>query len=773
MSALSELVLGVRFAVAGGRSAWARTLMTALGTGAAVVLLLIAASVPSVLAGRDGRHQGREVTVSESAPRSPGSFLYADASTLFGGTPVRGTLLRPDGPRAPVPPGLDALPGPGEMAVSPALGRLLAAPEGRLLRERLPYRTVARIGGAGLVGPAELAYYAYGSGLGERTADGRADSFGHNMGADRPSSAVLLPLTTVALVVLLLPVLVFTAAAARFGGERRDRRLAAVRLVGADPAMVRRMTAGESLAGALPGLVAGAALFALVREAAGWFTVWDVNAFPADLAPHPALAAAVLVAVPLCAVAASQTALRGVAVEPLGVVRGTGPVRRRLWWRLVPIAAGLVVLVVPGRTGPVSAWDAAAVAAGALLTLAGVAALLPWLIEAVARRLGGGPVSWQLAVRRLRVDGGRAARAVSGVVVAAAGAIALLMLFGAVQSDFMRPTQLHTARAQLGLFSLRTDHPEEPRRLLEELSATEGVTGASAALTGSVRRPGPLEPGESFAPTTALTVADCASLRELARLPSCADGDVFLARVHGVEGPDDDYLAETARPGGWVDVGHGASSWGIPATARTVEGRRDPLGRMTFGVLATPGALDPAALPEPGLSAAVFLDRSVPDAAERARNAVARVSPLIRVDTVQDLARDRQFTSLRRGVLVAAALTMAVVALSLLVATVEQLRDRRRLLSSLVAFGTPRRTLVCSVLWQTALPVALGMALAVAAGTGLGALVLRLIDRSVTGAELLVAWPVAAVGAALVAAVTLLSLPALWRQMRPDGLRTE
>ncbi|WP_372499622.1 hypothetical protein [Streptomyces lichenis] len=128
-------------------------------------------------------------------------------------------------------------------------------------------------------------------------------------------------------------------------------------------------------------------------------------------------------------------------------------------------------------------------AGGALLTPAGVAALLPWLIEAVARRLGGGPVSWQLAVRRLRRDGGRAARAVSGVVVAAAGAIALLMLFGAVRSDFMCPTRPHTARAQLGLFSLGTNDPDEPRRLLEEradLPVAWPVAAVGAALVAAV-----------------------------------------------------------------------------------------------------------------------------------------------------------------------------------------------------------------------------------------------------------------------------------------------
>ncbi|RST18568.1 FtsX-like permease family protein [Streptomyces sp. WAC05374] len=772
---IRDLLLGARFAVTGGRPGRTRTLLTALGVGAGVVLLLVAASVPSVLEGRDLRHQGRDLTSSESgAPRSDRSFLYAATSTLFHDRPVRGTLLRPDGAHAPAPPGVAAVPEPGGMVVSPALGRLLASPEGALLTERLPYEVTGRIGDAGLVGPAELVYYAHSPELTDAVADGRADRFGHNVGADRPSSAFLLLLIVVACVVLLLPVLVLVATAARFGGERRDRRLAALRLVGADIAMTRRIAAGEALAGALLGLLAGAGLFALARRFAGRVTVWDVNAFPADLTPVPALAAAVAVLVPLCAVVVTLVAMRGVAVEPLGVTRQAAPRARRVWWRLLPAAAGPVLLLSAGPvTFAETSLDAAPVAAGALLTLTGVAALLPWLTEALVRRLRGGPLPWQLAVRRLQLSSGTAARAVSGIVVAAAGAIALQMLFGAVQSDFMRPTNMDEARARL---ALRVDAtaPDAPRELIREVSAARGVTGVAAALSTSVQRPGPPRAGEGFVPSTALTVAGCPTLRELGDLPSCADGDVFIARAHGGDGPDDAYLAETARPGALVNLRDETAPpllWRIPAGARTVEGRRDPMGWTSFGVYATPSAIDAKTLDDPVLTAWVRLDAAVPDAAEHAREAAARVSPLMRVDTVQDMERDARFTSVRRGVFAAATLTMVLVAVSLLVSTVEQLRDRGRLLSALVAFGTRRSTLAWSVLWQTAVPVVLGMALAVAGGLGLGVLLLRLTGKGVE--DWWVFWPVAGVGAALVLAVTGLSLPVLWRLMRPDGLRTE
>ncbi|MFB6441614.1 ATP-binding cassette domain-containing protein [Streptomyces sp. NPDC056411] len=94
------------------------------------------------------------------------------------------------------------------------------------------------------------------------------------------------------------------------------------------------------------------------------------------------------------------------------------------------------------------------------------------------------------------------------------------------------------------------------------------------------------------------------------------------------------------------------------------------------------------------------------------------------------LVPEQQFSSVRTGLLVAATATLALIAVGLLVTTLEQLRERRRLLSVLVAFGTRRSTLGWSVLWQTAVPVVLGLALACAAGAGLGLALLRMAGKS-------------------------------------------
>jgi predicted lysophospholipase L1 biosynthesis ABC-type transport system permease subunit len=109
---------------------------------------------------------------------------------------------------------------------------------------------------------------------------------------------------------------------------------------------------------------------------------------------------------------------------------------------------------------------------------------------------------------------------------------------------------------------------------------------------------------------------------------------------------------------------------------------------------------------------------------------------------------------------------------SLLVGMLEQLRERRRVLAGLIALGVRRRTLGWSVLWQTAVPVAVGMIIAIAGGVAMGAVLLKIVNEPMT-----VDW--ASVGAlsgiatVVVVVVTGLSLAPLRRLMRTEGLRSE
>lgn len=685
--AVHDLGYGARLAFVGGRDGWLRTLFTAVGVGIGVAMLLLAASVPGALAAREDRGAAR--AGEYAGDRTGDALLIAYSDTIFRNQGVWGRTIAPEGPQAPVPPGVAALPGPGEAVVSPALAELLASPDGALLAPRIGERIVGQIGPDGLTGPAELAFYRGSDSLDpERTT--RVVAFGGGGRPDEPLGSTLSLLVVVIFVVLLLPIVVFLGAAVRFGGAARDRRLAALRLAGADHRMIGRFAAGETLTGALLGLIVGAGLFLIGRQVTPLVQVAGLSAFAADVRPPAVLVALAVVAAPLAAVAVGLIALRGVVAEPLGVVRRATPPRSRPWWRLAVPLAGLALLY-PLLRGGISSFDVLSryqVAAGAVLMLIGVVTLLPWLIETTVRRMRGGPVAWQLAVRRLQVDGAGNARLVSGVAVAVAGTIALQGLFTGIEDDFTRDTGADTTRAShfANFGSPAGDTAVDA--LLTQITEVPGVESAGGVLTTGVT-----VGSDDVKVWDRLFIANCPALADLIIATGCADGDVFLvvppedAVRTGTAPPTP--VAATARPGDRVQVGEDEYGWTLPPTTRAAEPSVDPWGRRQHGIFATTGAIDTAALGPMAIEAYLTIDPTVPDAVERVRNLAAMAGVNGSVGALTTNEQARQYVNIRRGLTVGIVVTLLLIGASLLVNTLEQLRERRRLLAMLAAFGTP------------------------------------------------------------------------------------
>lgn len=116
-----DLAMGVRFAFAGGREGWVRALLTAVGVGLGVALLLLTTALPSALAVRHDREDARtDITFSDKViPKAADTLLVAATGTTFRDLSVRGRELEPEGPKAPLPPGVGTFPAAGEMVVSP------------------------------------------------------------------------------------------------------------------------------------------------------------------------------------------------------------------------------------------------------------------------------------------------------------------------------------------------------------------------------------------------------------------------------------------------------------------------------------------------------------------------------------------------------------------------------------------------------------------------------------------------------------------------------
>lgn len=781
MKAIRELLLGTRMALAGGVSGWLRCALTGLGVGLGVAVLLLAASLPHALAARHARTDARvDLSFGAPPPRSESTILLQDAATLFRDAMIRGRLVQAEGSQPIVPPGLSRVPEVGHLAVSPALARLLAQPDAALLRERLDYPVDEIIADQGLAGPSELVFY-----LGTDTlAAGQRDVTRlAAFGSTEPREGldpVLSLLVVVIVVVLLVPIGLFVASAVRFGGEARDRRLAGVRLLGADARMARRIAAGEALASALVGLVIGAVLFGVGVAVTPSLELFGLSSFASDIRPNPVLTVLLVIGVPVAAVLVTIASLRRIVAEPLGVVRRAGDTRRRLWWRLLLPVVGIALLTPLVGTVQRDRGDANVVqlGAGIILVLVGVAALLPWIVQAAVRRLGGGPVPWQLAVRRLRLDSATASRAVTGIAVAVAGAIALQTLFHSVERQYLTSTGADLSRADLSTSVPITSGWEAVRSVQSAMLATPGVVAVHprVSLSATVTPAAGSEVGSGADAEqdawSLVTVADCVTLRDLASIDQCEDGDVFVIPPSEaiVPGPGTVLLLDAEPNADDVPTG----SWTLPAGARVVDPRPDPTGATVFGVLATPAAFPTQTLADRArtMISTVDLDDDDPDAAERLRNTLWRWSPTSATTLLVTEVPTSRFAAVRSGLFAASSVTLVLIGVSLLVGMLEQLRERRRVLAGLVALGVRRGSIGWSILWQAVVPVALGMLLAVGAGVAVGAVLLNIVNEPVS-----VDWGsvglMSGAAALVVVAVTGLSLPLLWRLMRPEGLRAE
>ena len=783
---INDLGLGVRLSVSGGREGWLRTALTAVGVGLGVALLLVSAAVPHMLAQRGHRGAEREYLQfgQQELARADNTLLVQGTDTVYRGKPVFGLLLRAEGPAAPVPPGLAALPGPDDLVVSPALADLLSKPEGSLLRDRLPGHIKSVIDDEGLAGPNELAYYGGSDTLGtDQVGVIRIDHFGESHTGEG-LDPVLALLVLVIFVVLLLPIGIFVAAAIRFGSDRRDQRLAAVRLVGADGNMARRIAAGEALSSAVLGLAVGTGIFFLGRQLVERITLLNVSVFATDVSPSLVLGLLIVAAVPVAAVGLTVLSLRRVIIEPLGVVRQSRSIRRRLWWRLTIPLLGLPLLFpllgdINKSGGQFNQYQ---VGAGLILLLLGTASLLPWVVQAVVRRLGRGSVSWQLAIRRLQLDSTASVRAVTGVAVATAGAIALQMFFAAADMNYRTATGADPTRAQITTLTWIERGVQSVDTIDDRLRATPGVTSVTTFQTGESYLP--KSPGQDDEASVVLYLGDCAVLAQLATTPHCGDGDIFLFGPRADNPyatiPQVGQLVTLGSPDG-TNSGRGEPEypspnpqWTIPASAQVIEARLDPAGSYADGIFLTPAAAARVlgAWQMSNVTSYLNVDPAATDVEDLVRNTAATISPTTRVQVLRQRTDDSTFADIRRGLLIGSMAVLLLIGASLLVNMLDQLRERRRLFAVLIAFGTRRSTLTWSVLWQAALPVALGVGLAIITGAGLGALLLTMIQEAVRF-DWRIIGGLSTAAAGVVLLVTLLSLPALWRITRPDGLRTE
>ena len=765
---VNDLAMGVRLAVGGGRTAMVRVVLAALGIAIAVTVLLVATCVGTMSENRAARSVATLPNADLDAGSTP-TYLARRQSEFHGEYVLINYVWSP-GRDAPKPDALPALPKPGEMYVSPALAELLGSDEGSLLRPRLPHRTVGVLDKELVVDPGTLeAWVGADHTLADSVYVEEAYGFGDRStlyGAD-PG---MLSLILIGAVLLLLPVLIFVTSASRVAGAERDRRLSALRLVGAGRWQVRRIAAAESLVSAVLGMAAGGVIFAVGRLYVEDLDMFGESAYTSDMVPDPVLAVVVLALIPALSVLTALFALRRTIIEPLGVLRQSKPIRRRAWWRFAVAALGVLLLITQGGADARTDNAAIMLAAGTGLTLIGMVVLLPWLLERVANRITGGPPSWMLAVRRLQLDSGTSSRVVGGVAVVLAGMITMQTVLLSLGGALAMPS---TRDAMQGIVEVHSDTPLAAD-IQRSLSGTPGVLSASTLRDTSAYDADRPENGFGF------TVADCAAMKALGGVRTCQDGDVFAmdskyqtppapgTRLEFREYPDH---AADWDPDDYTVTG----TWTIPDHVVTLpEDEQSPLHGSLY---VTPGAIPNDVVPSGSSTVmAKISDTVTSDELEGVRNTLAEFgwqATYYSYNTAPELSADQQtFASIRTALYAGSIFTLALAGVTMLVMAAEHIRERRRPLAMLAASGVPRAVLGRSILWQVALPIGLGVIMALITGIGLAAMMLH-----VAGDPMTVDWSgitlMCTGAAALSLLVNALTLPFLKRAMRLNTIRTE
>ncbi|HEY8453120.1 MAG TPA: FtsX-like permease family protein [Natronosporangium sp.] len=223
-----------------------------------------------------------------------------------------------------------------------------------------------------------------------------------------------------------LEVVLLAGPAFAVGARRRQRELALVAVAGGTPAHLRRIVLADGVvlglsaaaAGTLLGVVAAVAARPVAAERLYGALPGGVRVFPLAL---PATAGFAVVTGVLAALVPAFTAARQDVVAALAGRRGARGFRRR--W----LVTGLVLVGVGGAVAAFGAWHVVtlAVLAGLVLAQLGAALCVPALIGLVARLGGRLPLTARLALRDTARNRSSAAPAISAVMAAVAGAVAV------------------------------------------------------------------------------------------------------------------------------------------------------------------------------------------------------------------------------------------------------------------------------------------------------------------------------------------------------------
>ena len=229
--------------------------------------------------------------------------------------------------------------------------------------------------------------------------------------------------------ILLFPIVMFVAIATQLGSTQREKRYAAMRLVGATRSQITRIMALELFVASVAGIVLGSAAYLIARIPLAQFRFDDMRFWPDDITvsvEQYCLITAITIV--LCLVA-NWWGMRHVQSSPLGIARAQRVAKKPRFWSTVPLLIGLGIFVFIST--PVgNEWLAKnasdnmtpllVLMAGILLIMFGLVLAGSWLTSKMAKLFAKHTrnVPTLLATKRIAGYSKQVFRSVSGVVLA-------------------------------------------------------------------------------------------------------------------------------------------------------------------------------------------------------------------------------------------------------------------------------------------------------------------------------------------------------------------
>ncbi len=226
-------------------------------------------------------------------------------------------------------------------------------------------------------------------------------------------------------IIILLPVIMLISVSAKLGSVQREKRYAALRLVGATNRQVINIIATEALLSAIAGIVIGTLLYVISMPLLQQVTLEETRYWPDMIVVRKMQYVIIAILTTLLVWLANWWGMRKVHTSPLGITRDARSENKPGWWRIIPLLVGVIILIWLQTKGHAKNYDESktniiVIMVALVLNMGGLVLAGPWLTYSLAKlgaKLARKPVG-MIGMKYVQVHARAISRSVIGVVLA-------------------------------------------------------------------------------------------------------------------------------------------------------------------------------------------------------------------------------------------------------------------------------------------------------------------------------------------------------------------